>query len=317
MSPQAASAIWLYRRIGPSEQSSWIGKLTFGPVNYDHGRGGGLLLSFDYQPNDKNDQDRWLRLDVEVVSQRTAAPRRYGVASVNWRDHPRPSPAMGGPVEVNWTLLPEDLERIELDQGVGTAPGASWSFEVLVEGLSSGAAGVTATAGEGTLTIAASEWQRLMQQVGYGLGPGARSALSQSTHDHPTWRDAEKRLARSRERLRAGEGRAALEECLSQFEALAPLPYRAESWRGRWAIPPQKDAGLIAALSGHCSYLNKIGHHRDLKADPATRDHAQMPLDQWEAELAVAVSHHYLAYALRLDSLAPASVKSATGQEGE
>lgn len=309
MSAQAAPAIWLYRRIGPNEQSSWIGKLTFGPVSYDHSRGGGLLLSFDYQPDDRNDQDRWLRLDIDLLSQRTAAPRRYGTASVNWRDHPRLSPAIGGPVEVNWMLLPEDIERIELDHGIGTSPGAPWTFQVVVEGLSSGPAGAVATAGDGTLTIAASDWQTLMQQVGYGLGPGARSALSQSTHDHPTWLDAEKCLTRARELLRAGEGRAALAECLSQFEALTTLPYRAESWRGRWAVPPQKDAGLVAALSGHCSYLNKIGHHRDSKPDPASREHKQMPLDQWEAELVVAASHHYLGCALRLDSLVPAPAK--------
>jgi hypothetical protein len=312
MSPQVAAAIWLYTRIGPYEQSGPIGKLTFGPVAFDHGRGGGLLLSFDYQPAKDIDQDRWLRLDIQIRSRRTSAPRRYGTASVNWRVHPRLSPTVGGPIEVNWILLPEDIEQIELDHGIDTAAGAPWEFQVMVEGLSSGPSGVVATAGDGTLTIAGSDWQNLMQQAGYGLGPGARSALSQSTHDHPTWLEAEKRLARARERLRAGEGRTALEECLSQFEALASLPYRPDSWRGRWAVPPQKDAGLVAALAGHCAYLNKIGHHRDSKADPASREYSQMPLDQWEAELAVAASHHYLAYVLRLDAVARPPSKPTT-----
>jgi len=306
MSAQSAPAIWLYRRIGPNEQSSWIGKLTFGAVRFDQGRGGGLLLTFDYQPDDKNDQQRWLRLDVEVASQRTAAPRRYGVASVNWRDHPRLSPAISGPIEINWMLLPEDIERIELDHGIDTSPGAPWSFQVFVEGLSSGPAGTVGTAGDGTLTIAASDWQTLMQQVGYGLGPGARSALSRSTHDHPTWLDAEKRLARARQLLRSGEGRAALEECLGQFEALAGKCYTQDVWKERWALPNQKRDGAAAALAGHCTYLNKIGHHRDANADPTSREYSQMPLDQWEAELIVSASHHYLAYILRLDSLAPA-----------
>jgi hypothetical protein len=301
MSPQAP-AIFLYRRIGFDELSAPFGKLVFGPVTVNQARAAGVLLSFDYVPTPGTDLNRWLRMDFHVASQRTAAPRRFGTAGVRWLGS-RLLPSQADTIEVEWLLLPEDLERIELDHGVGSAPGAPWTFQVTVEALASGPGGVIAIDGEGTLSISASDWQNVVRQLGFGLGPGAQAGVSQATHDHPQWLEAEKRLARARELLRAGEGRAALTECLSQFEALVRLPYRAESWRGRWAVPPQKEAGLVSAFSGHCAYLNKIGHHRDATPDAVSREHKQMPLDQWEAELVVAASHQHLAYALRLDSV--------------
>lgn len=301
----SAEHIWLYKRRRQDEPSSWLGKLTFGPVNYDHNGRSGLVLFFDYDPADGTDQDRWLRLDVEIASQRTP-PRRYGTPRVQWRDNRPPSPATPGPIEVQWVLLPEDIERIELDHSIGSAPGAPWTFRVTVEGLSSGPNGVVASVGDGTLAIAASDWQALIHQMGYGLGPTAGSELSQASLDHPSWREAEKRLAKARDRLRAGEGRAALRECLEQFEAVAGKSYKPDTWCCRWTLPAQKEAGLAQALSGHCSYLNKIGHHLDAVADPTAGERLEMPLDQWEAELAVATSHHYLAYVLRLNAVAVA-----------
>jgi hypothetical protein len=213
---------------------------------------------------------------------------------------------------VQWVLLPEDIERIELDHGIGSAPGAPWTFRVTVEGLSSGPNGVVASMGDGTLTIAASDWETLVHQMGYGLGPTARSVLTQVSLDHASWREAEKRLTKARDRLRAGEGRAALRECLQQFEALAGKSYRVETWRRRWQMPEQKETGLAEALSGHCTYLNKVGYHLDAEVDTTVGERLEMPLDQWEAELAVAASHHYLAYVLRLNAVATAPSKPTT-----
>jgi hypothetical protein len=311
-----ADAIWLYRRRRPGDPSKTTGKLTFGSVKYDHNGKSGLILPFDYQPDDR-DQARWLSFDVRVSSQRNP-PQTYGAPAVQWQNDSL-APDRAGPLDVLWVLTPEDLERIELDHGVGSTPLAPWTFRVAFEALSSGPGGVVASSGDGTLTIQASQWEVLVGHLGYGLWPGARSELLGPSLDHPSWREAEKRLVRARERLRAGEGRAALEECLGQFEALAGKSYMPEAWKSRWALPPQKREGVVAALAGHCTYLNKIGHHRALHPDPASREHAQMPLDQWEAELAVATSHHYLAYALRLDALVPvpAPAVAVTAPEGE
>jgi len=178
MSPQAA-AIFLYRRFSSNESSSCVGKLTFGPVTFNQSQRAGLLISFDYQPADGNDQDRWLRLDFQVSSQQTA-PRRYGAAELKWMGA-RLWPAVVGTIEVGWMLLPEDVERIELDHGIGSGTGGSWAFHVTVEGLSAGPAGVTAIDGEGTLTVAASDWETLIHQMGYGLGPSFRPELSQAS----------------------------------------------------------------------------------------------------------------------------------------
>jgi hypothetical protein len=310
MSPQAA-AIALYRRVGSNEPSAYFGKLVFGPITFNQSRSAGLLLSFDYQPADGTDQDRWLRLDFRIGSQQTAAPRRYGTAEVSWPGS-RLLPAQAETVEVGWVLLPEDVERIELDHGAPSGSGSPWTFHVTVEGMLAGSAGVIAIDGEGTLTIPASDWEALAHQMGYGLGPTARTGLGQARLDHPSWREAEKRLAPARDHLREGEGRAALEVCLRQFEALAGKSYTEDAWKGLWEAPSQKEGGLAAALAGHCSYLNRIGHHLDDVVDPAAGERLEMPLDQWEAELAVAISHLYLAYVLRLNTVAAAPSKPTT-----
>jgi hypothetical protein len=94
----------------------------------------------------------------------------------------------------------------------------------------------------------------------------------ESRLDHPSWREAEKRLAPARDRLREGEGYAALEVCLRQFEALACKGYTQDAWKGRWQLPAQKERGLTSALAGFCSYLNLIGHHLDGLVDPLAGD---------------------------------------------
>lgn len=310
MSPQAP-AIGLYRRAGSSESSAYFGKLVFGPVTFNQSRSAGLLLSFDYQPVDGTGLERWLRMDVHLASEQTATPRRYGTAEVRWLGS-RLVPAQAETIEIGWVLMPEDVERIELDHGATSAPGAPWTFRVTVEGLLAGSAGVFAVDGDDTLTIPASEWEALVHRMGQGLGPSARTGLWESRLDHPSWREAEKRLAPARDHLREGEGYAALEVCLRQFEALAGKSYTEDAWKGLWDVPAQKERGLTAALAGHCGYLNRVGHHLDDVVDPVAGERLEMPLNQWEAELAVAMSHLYLAYVLRLNAVAAGLSKPTT-----
>jgi hypothetical protein len=47
--------------------------------------------------------------------------------------------------------------------------------------------------------------------------------------------------------------------------------------------------------------LNKIGHHKDRKDRDAMGNLIEMPLNHWEAELALAASQVLLAYAIRLN----------------
>jgi hypothetical protein len=62
----------------------------------------------------------------------------------------------------------------------------------------------------------------------------------------------------------------------------------------------RRGVGIAALLSGLATYCNKVGHHSDREWRDESGDLQPMPLDQWEADLAVAVSQFALTYALRL-----------------
>jgi hypothetical protein len=244
----------------------------------------------------------WLVVEWEVWSQLTR-PRLYGRARIRWDSMSRPSLARPSGLEVQWLLQSEEIERIERDHAQVSDPGAPWRFNLLVRGLATGGGGVVAVAGNGQLEIAASDWGGLVEGLRYGPPPGSTESLRVPALDDPSWASATDRLNGARKALRAGEGREALGRCLDAFEAVATRPYAADSWRDRgWALPDQKLAGIVQMLAGHCLYLNKVGHHRDRVR--LANEHLAMPLDQWEAELAVDASHLYLAYALRLDAIA-------------
>jgi hypothetical protein len=59
-------------------------------------------------------------------------------------------------------------------------------------------------------------------------------------------------------------------------------------------MPPDKAGALRALLTAHATVLNKLGRH---PSDDLTdgRDRQMLPLDHWEAELAVALSQLLLA----------------------
>ncbi len=96
--------------------------------------------------------------------------------------------------------------------------------------------------------------------------------------------------------------------CLRQFERIVTAPYSRDSWKGLFDVPGQKEDGMVAALAGHCTYLNKVGHHRSRQERDQDGGLVEMPVDQWEAELAVGTSQFLLAYALR----APKTPRAAT-----
>jgi hypothetical protein len=87
---------------------------------------------------------------------------------------------------------------------------------------------------------------------------------------------------------------------LSEFENLVSPAYDRVAWEKALAnLDGQKAEGTALALAGYVSLLNKVGHHRSRSTD-ASGEHPVMPLDQWEAEIGVAVSELLLALALRL-----------------
>jgi hypothetical protein len=140
-----------------------------------------------------------------------------------------------------------------------------------------------------------------MQYLEYKLPPSHAALAGLSSIQHPSWADATKRLGDARSHLRAGEDYDALRDCLSTLESLVSPPYTADAWKKRLAsLPDQKATGLAALFSGMATYCNKVGHHRSRQERDAGNDFQQMPLDHWEADLAVGAAQFVTAYALRL-----------------
>lgn len=246
-------------------------------------------------------QLRWAWLTAEISNQR-AEPRTFGKVHIPVENRPSVNPLQAGQVQWFWWLMPEDIEGIEAARA--DSPQAPLGFKVEVEGImevQGQIAGAVTVTGEGHVQIPVSEWQVILDQFGYGVPPTAAALAGLASVTHPSWVDAEKRLKAARDHLRAGDGHVALTECLSQFERVAPAPYVAASWNKLVeGMPDQKTSSITALLAAHCQYLNRVGHHRGRKPPPGQDELQQMPLKQWEAELAVATSQYLLTYALRL-----------------
>lgn len=265
----------------------------------------------------------WLQLEARVWTC-TPPRRKIGAIHIDQQGMLPLGVTRAGPAYWLWELVPEDIERAESTHS--QQANSPFFFTLEINGI---AKMCLANTGEvldlvplrgsnPQFTIELSLWERLMQSLEYKLPPTHAALAGLSALQHPSWNDASNRLGPARTHLRAGEGYNALRDCLSTLESLVSQPYAAESWRKKLtSLPDQKAAGLAELFSGMAMYCNKIGHHRSRNEKDAGDALPQMPLDQWEADLAVGAAQFVTAYALRLRSsgiLADASAADATPQ---
>jgi hypothetical protein len=240
----------------------------------------------------------WVWLSAEVSNQRVP-PRTFGRVTIDVNQRPLLQAEASGEVEWSWALRAEDLEGIE--QGRQDALKSPVSFKAAALGIIQLSEGTFTVTGEGNFEVPVSEWTDYAEALGFGAAPSLTAPASAGGASHPSWREAEKRLKSSRAHLRGGEDYVALTTCLGEFEKLVSKPYLSESWlplvKGD---PAQKQEGVAGLLAAHCTYLNKVGHHKDRKDRDAMGNLIEMPLNHWEAELALAASQVLLAYAIRL-----------------
>ncbi len=291
-------------------QFAQVGKLLFGGFSPTAGADPyGLRATFEWIAGkglEGTHQARWVWLDGEVTSARPSR-RRFGSVLVS-TDQGLPPLDAGSNWGVTWLwrLTPEDIEAIETDRADPPSPP---SFFLSVRGILELDGSCHMVEGEGQLLVALSDWQQHLTGLGYGIPPSIAGLAESASSKHPSWTDADKRLATAREALRLGDGHGALAKCLGAFEALVTAPYNDNSWLS-WlhdgfaiaALPEQKANSIARLLSAHCSLLNRVGHHRDREEQDLAGDLLRMPLSHWEAELIVGSSQMLLAYALRLSA---------------
>lgn len=248
----------------------------------------------------------WLDLAVTIATNST--PRRK-VGRVHIDQKGMLSLAAGVSDRSSWTweVTPEDIEIIE--QARPPQPSGPLSFYVNVSGLaklldsSSGRLFdlVPVRCLDATHQMELSHWERLVQALGYTVPPSQASLVGTATREHPSWADAARRLANARSHLRNGEDYDALRESLGAIEALVTAPYSVSSWKPLLtSLPAQKGDGLAHLFSGFATFCNKIGHHRERSERDGAGDLPAMPLDHWEADIAVALAQYVLTYASRL-----------------
>lgn len=207
-----------------------------------------------------------------------------------------------------WEVLPEDLELVESTHSHQT--NSPFGFELEIKGLAkihlpNGQASdiVPLQSSNGSFTIELSQWERLIKSLGYKTPPSQAALVGLSTLQHPSWEETIKKLGGARTHLRASEGYDALRDCLSALESIVSPPYKADAWKKRLVtLPNQKANGLAELFSGMATYCNLIGHHLSRQERDADKHLLQMPLDHWEADLAVGAAQFVVAYALRLQS---------------
>ncbi len=239
----------------------------------------------------------WLQARVESAR---IPPRVCGELVIEANEWPVLGVESNQSLRWEWHLRSDELEKIELE----TAPGDRWrQFALQVAGIAQLGGEVRRVAASSQFRIPLSEWEDLLRSLGYGVPPTETELAGIAVRQHPSWPEAEHRLAEARRALRAGETHAALTVCLDQFSALADQPYREDSWRKYLpADPEQKQTSLARLLAAHCTYLNRIGYHRD-RDHPDGSGLAPVPVDQWEAEIALAASQYWLTLALRATGL--------------
>lgn len=264
--------------------------LTSAQVQYKDG----VQLRFDVSLHGSGDFE-CLSLDASMSDQFTV--RRY-YGRVDVPPHERPLSASQHSLAWLWRLLPEEIEALESNRSAAEAS-VGLSLQVTGIGLVDGTP--VALVGESQIELSAEEWQRIKVQLGYGVPPSYERLLTPANLRSPSWRYASDRLAKARERLAAGDAYDAMQDALNAFEALEPAPYDSRSWAaGLGDLPAQKAEGIARLLAGYCSYLNRVGHHRDRVTRTSEGEFPAMPIDPWEAEMAIAVGQFLLAYAHRI-----------------
>lgn len=147
------------------------------------------------------------------------------------------------------------------------------------------------------------DWLSFIQHYGYSTKYGL--SLSATLLNDESWLHAFDMLKTARDHMQRGITYDALQQCLSAMEAYSDAkerggPYDKKSWDGflKDFIPQKKD-GLAELFSGVATYLNKIGHHRESKhGEDGTK--SSIPIDHFEVELMLAISHLVVTYLERI-----------------
>lgn len=258
---------------------------------------GGLRLGIEYRPPEvAGAEGRLVNLAATILS---TWPTRRPHGRVQPLADPAEQKGVLGNHAVNvwwlWHVAPDEIEAIERDRAPN-AGAETLSFNLELNGVASIDAETWGFGGETQFSLATSDWLGLLRSLGYGTPVSLQNLAGQSLIAAPSWAWAQEKIQAARRHLALGEDREALRTAYVLFDAVARNPYRAK-WDEILAdsdMPTEKAEIIRAFLNAHATTLNKLGRH---PSDDLTdgRDRRMLPLDHWEAELAVGISQLLLA----------------------
>jgi hypothetical protein len=198
-----------------------------------------------------------------------------------------------------WHPAAEELATLEAGRG-----GQSLSVQLRCFGLaqltnpSADTPSLIPVYGADPVVIPASDWADMLRIVGYRPAEWVRLPL-ESQH-WPNWPAVMTALQAARDALARGESRLALERCFGVLDEREPNSYVAKTWEGKFDVDAQKEEGLKALISGIAMYLNKVGRHPSRTERDAQGNLMRASVEQYEAEVLVAMTHLLVAYLERL-----------------
>lgn len=152
--------------------------------------------------------------------------------------------------------------------------------------------------------LAAADWLSLLRDLGYATPPTLQGLAGQAMTLAPAWSAAEAKMREARRYLSLGEDRQALSAAYALLDTIAANPYKADWGQvlGDPELPAEKAEVLRRLLQAQASVLSKLGRHPAWhNTNPGDRQ--MLPVDHWEAELAIALSQLLLAAAERWRSI--------------
>jgi hypothetical protein len=275
-----------------------VGSVKVVAIGPEWGADGGLRVQVEHQPSKMPFAGRVVLVDFQLSS---AMPTRRPYGRLT-RANGSAAALFESPDDAWWVwhLTLDEIEQIERDR-VPNVGSEVTTFRLTARAMASGANETLVVEGETSVQLASSDWISLIHALGYGAPPSLQALAGDALTADSSWNSAQNHLAKARKYLALGEDHEAMTLAYRAVEAITRNPYRTASWSGvidAADMPPEKVEVIRGLLSAQANVLSKLGRHPGGDV-VAGAERTMLPVDHWEAELAVASTQLLLAASIR------------------
>jgi hypothetical protein len=300
----------------PAGQNRPLGSLRITHLDGPSAGQGGLRIGVEFRPPETATESRRLVLLLPSIVSAQLTRRTHG-RILRTSDPFDQQGLLGAQTTTHWWAWLLTADEIELIESERSAGAEVMVLNLVVAGVATVGAETWGFEGESQLAIGISDWVTLLRSLGYLTPPTLQDAAGRSLTLAPAWGWAEDKIKEARRHLMLGEDREALSIAYRAFDAMSPNPYKS-AWDELLkdaGVPTEKAAVIRSLLQAQAQLLNKLGRHPSFDGS-AGSDRTMLPLDHWEAELAIGLAQMLLAGAQRWRELrATQPIDTATVHE--